>query len=183
MQQQSKKPIPVLTKPVEPILTAVTGMNPSVLSKPNTNQGVLSTRKKNPVEDKLAGKVEADADDSMVFSKKLALDDYIIGKQIGHGAYAVVRVGLHKPSNKKVAMKIYNKEKLMEPNRRRSVRREIKLLEKMQCKHVIRLYEVIDNRKYVILVMEYVPGGSLHGYLKTQPNKRLVETEAKRVFR
>ena len=37
------------------------------------------------------------------------MEDYIIGKQIGEGAYAVVRVGLHKPSGKKVALKIYKK--------------------------------------------------------------------------
>jgi len=91
----------------------------------------------------------------------------------------VVRLGLHKPSNKKVAMKIYKKLNLMEPVRRRSVRREIKLMEKIRCKQIIRLYEVIDNSKYVILVMEYAPGGTLHGYLKAQPDKRLGEAEAK----
>lgn len=102
----------------------------------------------------------------MIFSNKSSLDDYIIGKQIGQGAYAVVRVGLHKPSNHKVAMKIYKKYKLMDPNRRKSVKREIKLMEKMNNQHLIKLYEVIDTQKYVILVMEYCAAGSLHGYLK-----------------
>ena len=68
----------------------------------------------------------------MIFSEKNSLDEYVIGKQIGQGAYAVVRVGLHKPSNKKVAMKIYKKYKLMDPNRRKSVKREIILMEKMR---------------------------------------------------
>lgn len=62
------------------------------------------------------------------FSDKTSVEDYIIGKQIGQGAYAVVRVGLHKPSGKKVAMKIYKKYKLLDINRRKSVRREIKLM-------------------------------------------------------
>ena len=103
----------------------------------------------------------------MIFSDKNSLDDYVIGKQIGQGAYAVVRIGLHRPSNKKVAMKIYKKIKLLDPNRRKSVKREIKLMEKMRNVHIIRLYEVIDTSKYVILIMEYVGGGSLHGYLKS----------------
>jgi len=119
----------------------------------------------------------------MIFSNKSSLDDYIIGKQIGQGAYAVVRVGLHKPTNKKVAMKIYKKYKLLDPNRRKSVKREIKLMEKMKHPHIIRLYEVIDTDKYVILVMEYVGGGSLHGYLKSKPKRRLEEHEARRIFR
>ena len=94
-----------------------------------------------------------------------------------------MRVGLHKPSNKKVAMKIYKKYKLMDPNRRKSVKREIKLMEKMRNQHIIRLYEVIDTSKYVILVMEYIGGGSLHGYLKSKGNRRLDEKEAKRIFK
>jgi len=119
----------------------------------------------------------------MVFSNKSSLDEYVIGKQIGQGAYAVVRVGLHKPSNKKVAMKIYKKYKLVDPNRRKSVKREIKLMEKMKHNSIVKLYEVIDTEKYVILVMEYVGGGSLHGYLKSKPNRRLDEKEARRIFK
>ena len=80
-------------------------------------------------------------------------------------------------------MKIYKKYKLLDPNRRKSVKREIKLMEKMKHPNIIRLYEVIDTSKYVILVMEYVGGGSLHGYLKSKPNRRLEESDAKRIFR
>lgn len=80
-------------------------------------------------------------------------------------------------------MKIYKKYKLEEPNRRKSVKREIKLMEKMKHGHIIQLYEIIDNGKYVILIMEYVSNGSLHGYLKSKPNRRLEEWDAKRIFK
>ena len=119
----------------------------------------------------------------MCFASKNNLDEYIIGKQIGQGAYAVVRIGLHKPSNKKVALKIYKKNKLEEPNRRKSVKREIKLMEKMRHQHIVELYEIIDTSKYVILVMEYVGGGSLHGYLKSKQKRRLDEVDASRIIR
>ena len=95
----------------------------------------------------------------------------------------MVRIGLHKPTNQKVAMKIYKKYKLEEPNRRKSVKREIKLMEKMKHVNIIQLYEIIDTEKYVILVMEYIGGGSLHGYLKSKSNRRLEEYDAKRIFR
>ena len=52
---------------------------------------------------------------------------------------------MHKPTSKKVAMKIYKKYKLEEPNRRKSVKREIKLMEKMKNEHVVELYEIIDT--------------------------------------
>lgn len=49
------------------------------------------------------------------FSEKSSMDEYVISKIIGTGAYAVVRIGLHKPTNKKVAIKVYDKSKLLEP--------------------------------------------------------------------
>lgn len=42
------------------------------------------------------------------------MDDYIIGKQIGQGAYATVHIGMHKRTGKKIALKIYEKEKMKE---------------------------------------------------------------------
>ncbi len=119
----------------------------------------------------------------MVFSENHSLDDYIIGKTIGQGAYAVVRIGLHKETNSKVALKIYKKHKLEEPNRRKSVKREIKLMEKMKNEHIVALHEIIDIPKYVILVMDFVGGGSLHSLIKSKPNRRLHEDDAKEVIR
>jgi len=52
----------------------------------------------------------------------------VLGKQIGQGAYAVVRVATRKSDGKKFAIKVYDKSKLTDANRQRSVRREIKLL-------------------------------------------------------
>lgn len=50
--------------------------------------------------------------DDIVFSDKHSLSDYIIGNKIGQGAYAVVHIGMHRKLNKKVALKIYEKEKI-----------------------------------------------------------------------
>jgi serine/threonine protein kinase len=107
------------------------------------------------------------------------IDNYIIGKRIGQGAYAVVRVGLHKLLNQKIAVKIYEKFKLLEPNRRKSVKREIKIMEKIDHECLAKLYEAFESHKQVFLIMEYVNGGSLHGYLKGKPNRQMAEIEAK----
>ena len=119
-------------------------------------------------------KVEEDLE-RIIFSEKSSLEDYIIGKQIGEGAYAVVRGAVHIPSNKKVAMKIYRKSKLTDLNRQKSVKREIKLMEKMNNLQITRLFEVIETTKYVVLVMEYVHNGSLYSYLKQHDKRRLPE--------
>lgn len=52
--------------------------------------------------------------EEIVFSEKHSMDEYVIGKEIGKGAYAVVYIGIHKKLNKKVALKIYQKDKIKE---------------------------------------------------------------------
>lgn len=104
-------------------------------------------------------------------SSRESYDSYMIGKKIGSGAYAQVRIGIHKILNAKVAIKIYDKLKLLEPNRRKSVKREIKILEKLEHVGISRLYEAFDTHKQVYLIMEYMDGGSLYSYLKTFPNR------------
>ena len=44
---------------------------------------------------------------------------YELGKQIGQGAYAVVKEGIHKPSGERVAIKQYDKSKLQDADRKK----------------------------------------------------------------
>lgn len=71
---------------------------------------------------------------------------YLIGKRIGQGAYAVVRAGIDTQTNKKVAIKIYEKVNLLDAQRRKGVRREIKLLERMNHENIVHLFEAFDNK-------------------------------------
>ena len=38
--------------------------------------------------------------------------NYLVGKIVGEGAYASVRVAIYKPHDKKIAIKIYEKNKI-----------------------------------------------------------------------
>merc|ERR1719183_1168321 len=98
-----------------------------------------------------------------------SIEDYAIGKQIGQGAYATVVFGLHKESNRKVAVKVYDKFKLLDPQRRKSVRCEIKLMERLRHTNIVGFYDAVDSAKQIHIVMEYVGGGSLHHFLKKRP--------------
>lgn len=77
-----------------------------------------------------------------------------------------MKEGYHKPTNEKVAIKMYDRYKLMDIQRKKSALREIKILSKLNHPNIVKLYESIDSSKYVYLVMEYVHGESLHAYLK-----------------
>ena len=59
------------------------------------------------------------------------LNTYHFGKQIGHGAYAVVKECVHKPSGEKVAIKQYDRSKLQEPQRKKQAIREIRILSRL----------------------------------------------------
>ena len=111
------------------------------------------------------------------------IDNYIMGSQIGQGAYAVVRSAIQKGVNRKIAMKTYEKSKLLDPHRKRCVKREIDVLEILDHPSIVKLYEVIDAGKQLHLAMEYIGGLSLHSYLKRRPNRKLEETEVRRIFK
>lgn len=95
----------------------------------------------------------------------------------------MVRVAVSKQDNKRYAIKVYDKSKLTDPNRQKSVRREIKLLQKMNHPNIVKIYEAFETEDHVYLVMDYVVGGSLHSYLKERSNRRLDEDDAKRIFK
>lgn len=65
-----------------------------------------------------------------------------------------------------LAIKVYEKFKLMEAQRKKSVIREINALRKLDHKNIMKLYDVIDTQKQLYLVMEYVPGQMLSSYLR-----------------
>lgn len=48
--------------------------------------------------------------------------------------------------------------------------------------NIAKLYDVIETETQVVLVMEYISGGSTHGYLKSKPNRRLEEVNARKIF-
>lgn len=77
--------------------------------------------------------------------------NYLIGKQIGQGAYSTVKFGIHLSSNTTVAIKIYEKEKLIEPQRFKSVQREIKILQKMMHPNIVKMHEAFDTKSQVII--------------------------------
>ena len=53
----------------------------------------------------------------------------------------------------------------------------------MSHPNIIKLREAIETTRQVNIVLEYVPGLTLHQYLKTKQGRKLSEIEAKKYFR
>ncbi len=61
---------------------------------------------------------------------------------------------------------VFKEKILSNASRKRSVTREINLLKKLDHPNIVKLYESIDTRKSLNLVMEHVEGISLYEYVK-----------------
>ncbi|XP_043190987.1 serine/threonine-protein kinase BRSK2-like [Amphibalanus amphitrite] len=105
---------------------------------------------------------------------------YRLEKTLGKGQTGLVKLGVHCMTGRKVAVKIVNKEKLSESVLQK-VEREIAIMKLIDHPHVLGLYDVYDNKKYLYLVLEHVSGGELFDYLVKKG--RLTPKEARRFFR
>ena len=73
----------------------------------------------------------------------------------------MVKEAEHKPTGHTVAVKVYDKYKLTDEQRKRSVIKEIKLLKRMHHENIVALYDAIDTQRQLYLVMENVEGQCL----------------------
>lgn len=84
----------------------------------------------------------------------LQLKDFQIGIQIGAGAFAVVKRVIHKDSQYTLALKTYEKKHLTDKQAQDALHQEILVLSQIEHPNIMTLFEVIDTRQNVSLVME-----------------------------
>jgi BR serine/threonine kinase len=73
---------------------------------------------------------------------------YRLEKTLGKGQTGLVKLGIHHKTAKKVAIKIVNREKLSESVLMK-VEREITIMKLIEHPHVLKLYDVYENKKYL----------------------------------
>jgi 5'-AMP-activated protein kinase catalytic alpha subunit len=108
------------------------------------------------------------------------IGQYVLGKNLGIGAFGKVKLATHAVTGHKVAVKILNKAKIKQLGMEEKVQREINILHLCTHPHIIRLYEVIDTPTDIFLVNEYVSGGELFDYIVSKG--RLSSDEARNFF-
>ncbi len=109
-----------------------------------------------------------------------SLDFYQFGKTLGVGAYGKVKLGLQVLTGEKVAIKMFESNKIADPNSKRRVAREIRILKALQHPRIVRLFEVVESATRKHVIMEYASGGDLCHYVREK--KRLSEGESARLF-
>ncbi len=71
-------------------------------------------------------------------------DEYEVKQKLGNGKFGLVKLGIHKKSGRKVAIKIINKNN-MSLEDQGLVKTEIEILKICQHPNIIKLYDVLEN--------------------------------------
>ena len=100
---------------------------------------------------------------------------------LGKGKFGLVKLGIHKLTGRKVAIKIINKQGLTEQEMQLT-KTEIEILKIGQHPNIITLYDVIENEEKIYIIMEYCAGSDLFAYIE-QRNFKLPEKRAAEIIR
>eukprot|EP00042_Codosiga_hollandica_P043678 m.417858 g.417858 ORF g.417858 m.417858 type:complete len:227 (+) comp56620_c0_seq38:118-798(+) len=88
------------------------------------------------------------------------IGDYRLGKTIGKGNFAKVKLARHLPTDAEVAIKIVDKRTFSAATIER-LWREVHVMKMLDHPNVLKLYEVIDTPDTMYLVLEYASGGTM----------------------
>lgn len=110
------------------------------------------------------------------------LEKYDLGKQLGSGAFAVVKHVTEKSTGEVYAMKVVNKEKMasVESTRDDVLTSEVDLLNKLDHPNILKIHEVIDTKTKMFIFLELVRDGDLYDKLKREG--RISEDDAREIF-
>ncbi|EDV42776.1 uncharacterized protein Dana_GF18162 [Drosophila ananassae] len=105
---------------------------------------------------------------------------YKIIKTLGKGNFAKVKLALHVPTGREVAIKVIDKTQL-NTSARQKLYREVRIMKLLNHPNIVRLFQVIESERTLYLVMEYASRGELFDHLVK--NGRMRERDARVIFR
>lgn len=94
-----------------------------------------------------------------------------------------MRKAVHKDTQALLALKTYEKKYLTNSQAANAVKCEIDNLAGLEHPNIMRLWEVVDQRTHVHLVMELCTGMPLYHVVKKLPDMRMNESKCRVIFR
>ncbi|KAM3256683.1 hypothetical protein ACQJBY_049237 [Aegilops geniculata] len=113
-------------------------------------------------------------------SGKIVMGRYELGRLLGKGAFGKVHYAKNLESNRGVAIKILDKEKVLKVGLAEQVRREITTMRLVAHKSIVQLHEVMATRSKIYFIMEFMKGGEL--FDKVSKAGKLTEGAAHKYF-
>jgi len=132
------------------------------------------------------GEQEAPDDSDLITLNEGIKDFYDFEKEIGSGGYSVVYQGKNKSSGESVAIKcidlcMIESEATAGVDPLLPLKREIKIMKKIDHPNIIKLFEVFADDEKFYMVMELIPGKELFQMVESQG--AFSEKHASKIFR
>ncbi len=104
---------------------------------------------------------------------------FVLGPVLGRGCTGLVQLGTHRDNGFQVAFKIMSKKHLdSKPQLWQKVKREVAILKLIDHPNILKLYDVLETKNHLYLILEHVQGGELFDYIISKG--RLARDEALR---
>ena len=104
------------------------------------------------------------------------IGNYLVKYTLGQGTFGKVKLGIYLPTQEKVAIKILEKDRIVEKDDEIRVKREFDMLSQFSHLNVILVAEIFESEDSYYSVMEYCEGGELFNYIVKK--NRLHEEES-----
>ena len=114
--------------------------------------------------------------DNSTLNNQDILSEYTLKGIIGKGTFSIVRLGENKATKEKVAIKIMQKNKIINKEDLIRIHREIEMLSRLSHPNVIKIYKIQEDIKKFYIIMEYCENGEL--FNRIVEKKRLSEEES-----
>jgi len=127
----------------------------------------------------MSGSQNSDERWSVTQANETYVGQYKLGRTLGQGIFAKVRLG-EDELGRKFAVKVFDKKAHRTEPQLKQVEREINALRLLDHPNIAQFFEVLETGSKVFLVMEYVSGGELYEYI--HKTGKLPERDAARLF-
>ena len=118
---------------------------------PSSKPEVKSSKEEKKNEPKSV--IDINGDDEDEVRKENIEDFYELGREIGRGGFSVVVEGTHKKTGERFAIKCIKKT-MVEGDDIKLLRREIKIMKRVNHPNILKLYEVFEDDEEFFLAME-----------------------------
>ncbi|MFC8043193.1 protein kinase [Nocardia sp. NPDC057353] len=99
---------------------------------------------------------------------RAALPGYDLGPEVGRGGCGVVRSGVQRRLGRAVAIKQIPSQFAHDPTVRRRFVAEARVMAAIDHPHVVRVFDYVEHEQLCLLIMEYLPGGTVAHRFATQ---------------
>jgi len=110
-------------------------------------------------------------------AQQRSINDWVLGDTLGMGGYSKVKLGIHRKTGQKAALKIMLADETgkISDSKKKQLIRELNVMKKVRHENVIQLIEFDENAEYpesdgrktkcIVTVLEFASGGELFDFL------------------